>query len=159
MFGKTLMSGFAALIVSGAVAIAPAYAGDGGGGDDFGPSPYATLHNPDGSTVTANRDSNGNTVNIRRNAGKEERTLRPRPSRPSATATNPDGSTITSEKLLNGDRIVTTRDADGRVTNRRIERANQGSWAASSNPETGERAISGRTANGARYTIHVGPRP
>ena len=67
MFKKII----AATIMSAALAVTvqtSVQASEGGGGEHGANSPYATLHNPDGSTVTSRGLRNGDRKVVKRNA-------------------------------------------------------------------------------------------
>src|SRR5690606_18580865 len=122
MLAKALSTALVSgLLLTGGLSL-PAFA-DSGGGDapvvaDYYKQPHATLHNPDGSSVTVRKNADGSRTIIHRNARgkvvKTERVERRRP--PSATSHDRrTGVTTTVRGNRDGSRTITKTDRNGRV--------------------------------------------
>lgn len=134
MFAKTLKTLLTASILVTGLATTPVLAGEGGegGGREAGVSDFArdhgrnrkkntdfaTLHNPDGTSVTikrtilgglvvAKKDRKGQIVERRRVRNKRKAFV---------TLHNPDGSTSTIQRGPNGQVQITERNPSGAVT-------------------------------------------
>jgi len=132
MLAKALSTALVSgLLLTGGLSL-PAFANSGGGDApvvaDYYKQPHATLHNPDGSSVTVRKNADGSRTIIHRNArGKVVKTERVERRRPAAgnpkprelpSATSHDrrtGVTTTVRGNRDGSRTITKTDRNGRV--------------------------------------------
>ena len=132
MFNSTIKTVLATTFLVSAFTIGSANAGGGGGAgflenDPAQPMASATLHNPDGSSITARsrknkdgyyvikRNKHGKVTSKRLVEKKKKIRVRKVKQPPFITLHNPDGSSRTVT-ISNGKRVVITHDANGNQT-------------------------------------------
>lgn len=132
MFAKSLKTVLTASILASALTAVPVFAGEGGegGGREAGISgvagnqgrknknDFATLHNPDGTSVTVKRSAFGGLVvakKDRKGRVVEKRRIRNK-QKAFVTLHNPDGSTSTIQRGADGQVRITDRSPSGAVT-------------------------------------------